>query len=301
MSLSFEDYLDAKFPLDERSLNRDVRALFESFLRSHADLRILDMGCGSGASLRRLLRAGLQGRIEMTGVDRDAGLLQRARERIAQDLEMADFEVSFPDERVQARRNREAITLSLTVADLAIYQPSESGRYDAVIAQALMDLLPVQRMVERIREWLAPAGLFYASLNYDGDTMLFPAYLDDAFETALLENYDASMARSVGGQPCGGAHSGRRLHAALTQAGFDILALGSSDWNITPYCGAYRDMDAVCLAALLDMIHGEGQRSGRFEPHQLQDWLDHRRTQLAQRKLGLIIHQIDLVAQKPAA
>ena len=46
MRLSFEDYLDAKFPLDERSLNRDVRTLFESFLRSHADLRIMDTACG---------------------------------------------------------------------------------------------------------------------------------------------------------------------------------------------------------------------------------------------------------------
>ena len=301
MRLSFEDYLDAKFPLDERSLNRDVRTLFESFLRSHADLRILDMGCGSGASLRRLLLAGLNGRIEMTGVDRDPGLLQRARERIAQDLEMTDFEVSTSGERVHARRNREAITLSFTVADLASYQPAESGRYDAVIAQALMDLLPLERMVERIRGWLAPAGLFYASLNYDAGTVLYPLYPDLEFETGLLGVYDTSMERLLDGEPCGGAHSGRRLHAALSKAGFDILALGSSDWNIAPYCGAYRDEDQRCLAALLDMIHGEGQRSGRFQPQQLDDWLGHRRTQLADLRLSLIIHQIDLVAQKPSA
>jgi SAM-dependent methyltransferase len=300
MSIAFAEYLDAKYPLDERSLNRDVRAVFESALRSHSSVRVLDIGCGNGASLCRLLRAGLNGRVELTGVDRDPELLQLARSRAVHDLEMADFELSRSTEVIQARRNREAITLRFEAADLAGYETEQPGIHDAVIAQALMDLLPVKPMVERIREWLAPAGLFYASLNYDGGTVLFPAYPDDAFETALLENYDASMARSVGGQPCGGAHSGRRLHAALTEAGFDILALGSSDWNITPYCGAYRDADAVCLAALLDMIHGEGQRSGRFDPHQLQDWLEHRRTQLAQRKLGLIIHQIDLVAQKPA-
>ena len=300
MSLSFEDYLDAKFPLDERSLNRDVRTLFESFLRSHAELRILDMGCGNGASLRRLLRAGLNGRIEMNGVDRDAGLLQRARERLAQDLEVTDFEVSTSDERVLGRRNREVITLNFMVADLASYQPAEPGRYDAVIAQALMDLLPLERMVERIRSWLAPAGLFYASLNYDTGTVLYPLYPDHEFETDLLGVYDTSMERFLDGLPCGGAHSGRRLHAALSNAGFDILALGSSDWNIAPYCGAYRDEDQRCLAALLDMIHGEGQRSGRFQPQQLDDWLSHRRAQLADSRLSLIIHQIDLVAQKPS-
>ena len=301
MSSAFADYLDAKYPLDERSLNRDVRAVFESALRSHAAVRVLDIGCGSGASLCRLLQAGLNGRVELTGVDRDPELLQLARSRAVHDLEMADFELSRSTEVIQARRNREAITLRFEAADLAGYEPEQPGTHDAVIAQALMDLLPVQSMVERIRGWLAPAGLFYASLNYDGGTVLFPAHPKGEFEAALLGAYDASMARSVGGLPCGGAHAGRRLHAALTEAGFDILALGSSDWNITPYCGAYRDADEACLAALLDMIHGEGQRSGRFEPQQLDGWLSQRRTQLAQRKLGLIIHQIDLVAQKPAA
>jgi SAM-dependent methyltransferase len=301
MSIAFAEYLDAKYPLDERSLNRDVRALFESSLRSHSALRILDMGCGSGASLRRLLQSGLNGRVELTGVDRDADLLQLARDRIVHDLEMAEFELSRSAEVVDARRNREVVTLRLEAADLSAYEPSQSGIYDAVIAQALMDLLPLERMVERIRRWLAPAGLFYASLNYDAGTILYPAYGNGVFEAALLGVYDASMERWVDGQRCGGAHSGRRLHAALSEAGFDILALGSSDWNITPYCGAYRDADEVCLAALLDMIYGEGLRSGQFETRQLEDWLGDRQTQLANRKLGLIIHQIDFVAQKASA
>jgi SAM-dependent methyltransferase len=301
MSIAFAEYLDAKYPLDERSLNRDVRALFESSLRSHSALRILDMGCGSGASLRRLLEAGLNGRVELTGVDRDADLLQLARDRIVHDLEMAEFELSRSAEVVDARRNREVVTLRLEGADLSAYEPAQSGIYDAVIAQALMDLLPLERMVERIRRWLVPAGLFYASLNYDAGTVLYPAYGDGEFEAALLGVYDASMDRWVDGQRCGGAHSGRRLHAALSDAGFDILALGSSDWNITPYCGAYRDADKVCLAALLEMIHGEGLRSGQFETRQLGDWLGDRQTQLADQKLGLIIHQIDLVAQKASA
>jgi len=301
MSIAFDEYLDAKYPLDERSLNRDVRALFESSLRSHSAPRILDMGCGSGASLRRLLLAGLNGRIELTGVDRDAHLLQLARDRIAHDLEMAEFEVSQAAEVVDARRNREIVTLRLEAAELLAYEPARPGIYDAVIAQALMDLLPLERMIERIRGWLGAGGLFYASLNYDAGTVLFPAYGDGEFEASLLGVYDASMERWVDGELCGGAHSGRRLHAALSKADFEILALGSSDWNITPYCGAYRDADEICLLALLDMIHGEGSRSGQFDARQLEDWLGHRQAQLVDRKLGLIIHQIDLVAQKTSA
>ena len=41
--------------------------------------------------------------------------------------------------------------------------------------------------------------------------------------------------RRVDGQATGGAYCGRRLHELLPEYGFDILAHGSSDWNIAPF------------------------------------------------------------------
>jgi hypothetical protein len=61
--------------------------------------------------------------------------------------------------------------------------------------------------------------------------------------------------------------------------------------------GEYRDGDALCLEALLEMILGEGQRSGRFHPHRLDRWREQRFGLLRQRRLGLIVHQLDLLAR----
>ena len=186
MSLSFSDYLDAKFPLDERSLNPDVRAVFQAALCSRVSAQLLDLGCGLGASLRRLLAAGLLGNLDITAVDQDAGLLAKARARAEHELGMAEFEVDPASEPLSAQRNRQTLTLALAEADVMTFAPDAPGTYDAVIAHALMDLLPAPQMAARIHDWLGPAGLFYASLNYDGGTTLFPLFPDAAFEAGLL-------------------------------------------------------------------------------------------------------------------
>jgi hypothetical protein len=73
-------------------------------------------------------------------------------------------------------------------------------------------------------------------------------------------------ARRVERATTGGAHSGRRLHGALCGSDFDVLAYGSSDWNITPRQGAYRDRDADVLCMLLATIRKEGERNASIDP-----------------------------------
>ena len=45
------------------------------------------------------------------------------------------------------------------------------------------------------------------------------------------------------------------------------------------------------------MIYGEGQRSGLFSRDQLDRWHDARLRLLQQRRLGLTIRQLDLLAR----
>jgi hypothetical protein len=83
----------------------------------------------------------------------------------------------------------------------------------------------------------------------------------------LLDYYNHTMEiRRVDGQATGGAYCGRRLAGLLPEYGFTVLVEGSSDWDMTPLLGRYRDDDAVCLTALLGMVLAEGQKSGQFRP-----------------------------------
>ena len=70
MLVPFAEYLEAKFALDERSLNREVRAAFVDALRGLPRIECLDVGAGTGATFRRLLQSGLTTPLSLTALDR---------------------------------------------------------------------------------------------------------------------------------------------------------------------------------------------------------------------------------------
>jgi SAM-dependent methyltransferase len=302
MGIGFEDYLDVKFPLDERSLNPDARRVFFEELRARPQAAVLDLGAGAGANLRRLLAAGHPPQLSVTAVDLDAGLLALARQRTASLLKEQGLEVATTADGLEARKGRKAVAFHFTLADLRDFGTELAAAYDAVLAHAVLDLLPAATMARRIARWLAPGGLAYATLNYDGGTWLFPRYGDGPLEERILEVYDESMERrQVWGEPSAGARSGRRLHAAFLEAGLEMLAYGSSDWNLVPLRGAYQGHEAACLDYLLGLILGEAAASGEFAGADLEAWRSDRQRALAEARLGLVCHQIDLLARKPAA
>ena len=86
MSVAFAEYLAAKFALDERSLNREVRGAFQDALRGLPQIRCLDVGAGTGATLRRLLESGLAAPLSLTAVDSDSSLLNLARDEAVERL-----------------------------------------------------------------------------------------------------------------------------------------------------------------------------------------------------------------------
>ena len=50
MPVAFADFLQAKFALDERSLDREVRAAFLDAMHSLPQVHCLDVGAGTGAT-----------------------------------------------------------------------------------------------------------------------------------------------------------------------------------------------------------------------------------------------------------
>ncbi len=296
MPVSFVDYLKAKFALDERSLNREVRAVFVDALRSLSHIDCLDVGSGTCATLRRLLNHGLTTPLSLTALDRDAGLLDVARQDAAAWLHDLRLEPRTDREGALRTDGEPLTTIHFAAGELKDHLPQRS--YNVITAHAFLDITPLPQALQSFAAWLQPGGYVYASGNYDGDTLLLPVYGDADFEAALLGYYNQSMEqRLVDGQTTGGAYCGRRLHALLPNYGFNLLAYGSSDWSITPLRDAYRDGDAICLTALLEMIRAQGQTGGLFEQDQLDRWCDDRLRLLRQRRLGLIIHQLDFLAR----
>ena len=300
----FAEFLDAKFDLDERSLARDVRDECFTRLACRDRLRCLDVGSGTGAMIRRLLDADLPAEtLELVALDRDAALLARARASLVASLASRGFVLreivpapsSDRADHIEASDGRRHVALRCTCCDVNDFEPDSGERYDLVTAHAFIDLVPMRPLLERISGWLAPDGLLYATLNYDGETALFPQYADAELEERLLARYDASMEeRRIDGKPTGGARSGRRLHAMLPAVGFEVLAFASSDWNAVPHDGQLRAADAVVVSVLLEAMRRENE--AHCDPERLAAWYRDRRTLLEAGRLGAIVHQIDVLA-----
>ena len=131
--------------------------------------RVLELGCGSGEPCTRLLAE----RFDVTGIDVSEEQIRRARANVpaARFIEADFMEVEF-----------------------------EGGSLDAVAAFYVLNHLPRERLGElfvRVHGWLAPGGLFLASLgigdedawtgDWLGTTMFFSSFPRDMNNRLLDE------------------------------------------------------------------------------------------------------------------
>lgn len=313
----FPAYLEAKFAVDSASLNASLYTRFQEHLRCTTDPRILDLGTGTGAMLRRILQLDLSGRVHLIGLDQEEQNLSAGVDLIARNLEDRGYRIveerqSSAERSIRGLRRGSEIQIQFLRGDLldsditGTLQP-----VDCITAHAFMDLMPLRRAVAVIRSLLKDDGLFYSTLNYDGLTVLLPEYGDGGFERRVLRIYNRSMeARRSRGAKTGGALSGRRLYRSLLEAGFSILGMGSSDWNVFPVEGAYTDDQKLFLTAILSMIEAEARAArGKAEAERqagakpivesgrLAGWYADRLEDVRDHRLALIVHQLDLLAR----
>ena len=316
-SFDFPAYLEGKFAIDTASLNAPLYARFQDFLRHTVNPRILDLGTGTGAMLRRIIKLELTGQVELIGLDREDQNLAAGADRIEQALRSGGYTLrekreSAETKPIRAERRGTEIRVEFLRGD--ILDTRITGKlepFDCITAHAFMDLMPLKRTVSIIRTLLSSDGVFYPTINYDGLTVLLPEYEEPALERRLLRIYNRSMEqRRIGGRKTGGSLSGRRLYQALEEGGFAILGIGSSDWNVFPSGGAYTEEQKLFLTAILSMIEREARRfrtrsevgvpAGSdllVEPKLLADWHADRLEAVRNDRLALIVHQLDLLAK----
>jgi hypothetical protein len=135
---------------------------------------------------------------------------------------------------------------------------------------------------------------------------LLPEYEKPGFERRLLRIYNDSMEkRRIRGRKTGGALSGRRLYQALSEGDFRIVGVGPSDWNLFPSGGVYSPEQALFLTAILSFVETEARRCGEtsaggkgaVDQELLEAWYADRIDAVRNHSLGLVVHQLDLLAK----
>jgi hypothetical protein len=147
---------------------------------------------------------------------------------------------------------------------------------------------------------LAPGGVYWFTINYDGETIFAPGHpLDDQIMKAYHRDMDDRIRY---GRPAGESRTGRGLFHHLRDAGAPALAAGSSDWVVYPAAdGSYPADEAYFVRSILHTIRDAlRNRKDQVEPADLADWLAVRRLQLAAGELVYIAHQLDFAGRAPA-
>ena len=217
---------------------------------------MLEVGAGLGTMVARLIDWRLLGRADYTLLDVEQELLDDARGwlltwagehglraaanpegiRIAGDPGM-DVQVRF----VQAEIN--------TFVSAAPQLP----RADLLIANAVLDLVEVPVLLPPLFQLAVPRGLYWFSVNYDGETIFQPEHPDDDL---FMRLYNRSMDERVRyGRPAGESRTGRHLFAHLRAAGASIAAAGPSDWVVHAGDRGYPGDEAHFLHLIVDTVH----------------------------------------------
>jgi SAM-dependent methyltransferase len=266
-------YLAAKRSVDDRALSRRVRDRVLAALPDHP--HILEAGCGTGVTVPRLLAWGVTDGC-YHGVDRDPGVVAHARHARPAELRYRGYDVTTTADGWRVGD----LDCRLTVGDaLTAFETDDA---DLLVAQAFADLVPIDELLTTAADVLAPGGLAYLPITFDGVSIVQPAHPDD--DAVLGAYHDA-----IDATPGRDSRAGRRLLTELQNRPGTVLAAASSDWLVRPVDGAYRADERCFLDRILDFV-GETVTVPAGD-----DWLSTRRAQLATGELTYVAHQYDIL------
>jgi SAM-dependent methyltransferase len=294
-------YLEAKKTVDDRALNRQVMEALTAEVKARGEtpLDVLEMGGGVGTMLARLLERGVLRRANYRLVDLDAAALARAAGYLEEWARRAGWEAAAsPGGGLTLRQGDGACDVEIVRGDLYALAAAEGETCDLLAANAVLDLLDLGRAVPALMALLRPGGLFYFTINYDGETIFEPP-VDAGLEEPILRLYNQSMDERVAdGKPSGDSRTGRRLFAALRAAGAEVLAAGSSDWVVYPSRGRYTGDEAYFLLYILETIRRQLDGHPELDSKGLERWVAARRRQVEAGELVYIAHQLDFLGRR---
>ena len=295
MTSDYVRYLAAKTTVDDRALSRPVLAELCRLMPAGAP-RVLEVGGGLGTMVARLMDWGAVGAGEYILLDADRQLLDCSRRWLCDWAAARGLRSGLLPDGLRVGDLR----VRLVHAELGSYLEAAHGApADVLIANAVLDLVDVPAVLPGLLRLLAPGGVYWFTINYDGESIFAPSHPHD---DQVMQAYHRDMDERIRyGRPAGESRTGRRLFHRLRDAGAPALAAGSSDWVVhAGPDGTYAGDEAYFLRSILNTIQNAlRNRRDRVEPADLADWLAERARQLAAGELVYIAHQLDFVGRSP--
>jgi len=261
-------------------------------------LQVLEVGCGIGTMLERLLDWGLLTRAAYTGIDVEAEFIREARRRFGGYAAEKNANMAAQHGAPLLLKTADQdVRVTFTAIDLFDFLDRKQGKssWDLLVAHAVLDLVDLPAALPRLLSLLVPGGIFYFTLNFDDATIFEPAIdpdLDRRIETLYHRTMDT---RRRQGQPAGSSVTGRQLIRRLRDTGARLAAAGSSDWVVFPGPDGYPGEEASFLHSIIETIGRALHQHPDLDPDRFENWLARRHHQIDAAELIYIAHQLDVM------
>ena len=295
---SYVRYLLAKKSVDDRALNAHVVARLRAELTGRPlPLSVLELGSGVGTMVARLVEWGILSRARYTCVDADETSLRACREWLAEWAAARGHAHDMEGDALRITSENVDFTIRFLTRELDDYlDVASDGSADLLLANAFLDLVDVPQVLPRMLRLLSADGLYWFSINFDGETAFVPEANED---DALLRVYHRSMdERRRGDRRAGDSKTGRRLFQHLRDAGASILASGASDWVVHAVDGRYPEDEEYFVECILRTIDAELRKHAEVDPLLVGAWFARRLTELRSGDLVYIAHQLDFFGRR---
>lgn len=226
---------------DKTLVTQALNWLGQATDRVSPDRIIVDLGAGTGSTLRALSKLGANN-IVWRLVDLDGKLLDEALRRHGKSCLIEDYQ-----------------------ADLTIIEELPLTGAHIVTASALFDLASSTFIDELVARLDARKTAVYAALNYDGTTTWSPAHpLDEKVLTA----FNQDQHRDKGFGPALGPDCTEYLQKALENKGYAVT-IQPSPWQLAA-------KDHAMLTELINGIAAAVSEGYGLTPQALEDWKNFR-------------------------
>jgi SAM-dependent methyltransferase len=203
------DWLALREPYDARARNPAVLNKVVASFAGNTAIRIVDLACGTGSTLRALaprFPAGQNWRL----VDNDLSLLAR----------------------VSAMTRPAGVSLTTVPLDLnRDLEAALDGPIDLVTTSALLDLVSEAWLDRLAVEVLARSLPIYAALSYDGRIEINPY---NSFDAAIVTALNAHQRGDKGFGPALGPMAASTTIARFESLGYTVIH-GNADWVVGPH------------------------------------------------------------------
>ena len=257
------EWLGLRESYDRRARNSQVLAAVTSLLQSKSAVRLVDLACGAGSTLRTL-GPHLPARQHWDLVDNDPRLLDVAsRENASNEVSLNTVRLDFSSD-----------------IEVALDRPS-----DLVTISALLDLVSEAWLDRFARHAAARALPVYAALTYDGRLELSPS---DPADAAMAAAVNAHQLTDKGFGPALGSSGAIAAISKFEALGYSVLQ-GYSDWVIGT-------ADREIQIELLDGWGAAARKMQSLPRGEIDDWLVRRRVFVDRRVSTMRVGHVDFFA-----